>query len=353
MKKVISLVLSIVMIFSTVLCADLSAYAEDVDSAVKSTTQFVNNSFEKLSVFSSDAFSNVKNFFSAIEFKPLTAAVTTYTSGDFEYTVDKNGNATITKYKGSATSLTIPNTIGGYTVSVIGKNVFKDFTNIKSVVLPNTLQKINAEAFRNTGISSIVIPNTVTYIGAAAFLACSNLSSVKLSTSLTEMGGYAFGDCDALTSIKIPASLKKTTKEYYGQYIYDYHYGVFIASDNLKTITFENGITTIAEGLFANNQSITSISIPNTVTEIGSFAFKSSANLKTVTLSSKLQKINAEAFRNTGISSIVIPNTVTYIGAAAFLACSNLSSVKLSTSLTEMGGYAFGDCDALTSIEIP
>ena len=77
------------------------------------------------------------------------------------------------------------------------------------------------------------------------------------------MGGYAFGDCDSLTSIEIPKSLKETTSQYYMNYIYDYHYGVFIASDNLKNVTFEEGTTTIANGLFAHNTSLENITIPD------------------------------------------------------------------------------------------
>ena len=254
----------------------------------------------------------------------------------YEYKVEqdssKNDYATIVKYSGNMRNLTIPETLDGYTVKKIANNVFEG----------------------NKYICTLTIPDTIVEIGAGAFLKCSDLSNVTLSKGLTKMGGYAFGDCDSLTSIEIPKSLKETTSQYYMNYIYDYHYGVFIASDNLKNVTFEEGTTTIANGLFAHNTSLENITIPDTVTEIGNNAFENCTNLKTIKLSSSLTKIGSDAFQYVkGLTTVKIPDTVVEIGAGAFLGCSNLSNVTLSKGLTEMGGYAFGDCDSLTSIEIP
>lgn len=53
----------------------------------------------------------------------------TYTEGDYTYTV-ADGVATITKYTGSATTLTIPETLGGYEVQGIGSSAVSDNTKI-------------------------------------------------------------------------------------------------------------------------------------------------------------------------------------------------------------------------------
>ena len=42
-----------------------------------------------------------------------------YTSGDWTYTVSNN-KATITKYSGSATNITLPTTLGVYKVETLG-----------------------------------------------------------------------------------------------------------------------------------------------------------------------------------------------------------------------------------------
>lgn len=140
------------------------------------------------------------------------------------------------------------------TVTVIGHRAFVDCSNLKEVFLPDSLTTIESDAFRNTAVERIYIPDTVTRIDSGAFVDCNNLSDVKLSKSLETMGAYAFGYCENLQSITIPKSLDKTTDAYYYEYIYGYQHGVFIGSDNLKKVEFEEGTTQIPEGLFANNQ---------------------------------------------------------------------------------------------------
>ena len=250
----------------------------------------------------------------------------------FEYKVDSDGNATITKYSGNVSALTIPDDIDGYPVVAIGANAFSG----------------------NGYLQSVVVPDGVTSIGEGAFLACPKLSQVALSPKLKVLGGYAFGDCDSLTSITIPKSLEKTTTGLYPNYIRNFQWGVFIACDNLKNITFEEGTTKIANGLFANNDSIEKIVIPNTVTSIENDAFYKCSKLKEVSFSNSLISIGSNAFSSDKlIEKAEIPDTVTTIKEGAFLGCSNLSEVKLSKRLKELGGYAFGDCDSLTSITIP
>lgn len=241
------------------------------------------------------------------------------------------------------------------TVIMIDDRAFKECTSLKNIQLSNNLTTIGQEAFNGcTSLEKVVIPNSVTTIKGAAFLACSKLSDVTLSKNLLSLGGYAFGDCDSLESIEIPKSIETTTKEYYIQYIYGYQWGVFIACDNLKEIIFEKGTTQIAKGMFANNESIEQISIPDTVTLIGDQAFLNCTSLSDVRLSQNLITVGQEAFMGcTSITKIKIPDSVTTIKGAAFLACSDLSDVTLSRNLISLGGYAFGDCDSLESIEIP
>ncbi len=254
----------------------------------------------------------------------------------YEYSLSENDKAeqvaTITKYYGNAVNVVIPETLDGYEVVGIGADAFSG----------------------NTYMRILTIPDGVTVIARGAFLACSNLSEVTLSKNLEEIGGYAFGDCDSLVSIEIPKSLIKTTSEYYGDYKYGYHYGVFIAADNLKNVSFEEGITKIPAGLFANNGSIEYVEIPNTVVTIEDSSFVTCSSLKTVKLSSSLTSIGVNAFAYCGnLMEVNIPDSVTQIGEGAFLACSSLSNVTLSKGIEKIGGYAFGDCDSLESIVIP
>ena len=232
--------------------------------------------------------------------KGLNAAGEPYTI--FEYTIDDDNNATITKYYGNVSALSIPKKIDGYTVTAIGRGVFE----------------------KRNELISVVIPDTVTKIGDSAFENCSSLSSVKLSKNLVELGKMAFGNCDSLTYIEIPKSLTTAGCTWDTK-------GPFGDCDSLSNIIFEEDATQIPGYILAGCSGFTTVKIPNKVTSIGKEAFAHCVNL----------------------AKIEIPDTVTKIGDSAFENCSSLSSVKLSKNLVELGGMAFGNCDSLTYIEIP
>ena len=262
----------------------------------------------------------------------LAADTTTKTYQDFEYTVNDNNEITITKYTGNDTDVTIPDIIEENEVCYIGDSAFRGISTLEKIVIPNTVRKINA----------------------GAFYECSALENVTLSDCLSEMNAYAFGKCESLTEITIPKSLKKTTEAYSLSFEggHSYRYGPFIYSNNLKHINFEEGIEEIPEGVFANSQ-IEEISIPNTVTKISKNAFSGASLLKSVNFSNNLVLIDVDAFRETSLEEVSFPNTVTKINTGAFYKCSSLKNVILPNNLVEMGAYAFGDCDNITSIEIP
>ena len=85
---------------------------------------------------------------------------------------------------------------------------------------------------------------------------------------MTEIGYDAFFNCDGLTQILIPKSLQSITG-------WQYEYGIFRYCDNLRTVEFENGMTTIPSYIMMGCTGLTTVIIPNTVTSIGNGAFSS------------------------------------------------------------------------------
>ena len=220
----------------------------------------------------------------------------------YTYTLDDANRATITGYSGNATALYIPDEIDGHEVVAIGDRAFENRTDLRTVM----------------------IPDSVTEIGSCAFNNCTNLSNVTLSQNLKYMKGRAFGSCEKITKIEIPKSL-----EWCGSTLYDY--GPFGDCTGLKTVIFENGTTEISSHLFEKCTGLEEINIPDSVTEIEDSAFSGCVNL----------------------SKVNIPDTVTIIGEYAFDSCTNLTAVTLSENLEHMGGKAFGSCEKITKIEIP
>lgn len=65
-------------------------------------------------------------------------------------------------------------------------------SNIKSVVLPNTVEIIGTYAFNKTEIVEVRVPDGVTEIGSSAFNTCASLETVYLPNSLTKINTSAF-----------------------------------------------------------------------------------------------------------------------------------------------------------------
>ena len=69
------------------------------------------------------------------------------TEGDYTYTVDDAGNATITKYNGEGGAVTIPSTLGGKPVTAIGGGAFYGCSELTSVTIPEGVTEIGNLAF--------------------------------------------------------------------------------------------------------------------------------------------------------------------------------------------------------------
>ena len=135
---------------------------------------------------------------------PETATISAHaedmTEWDYTYTVDDAGNATITKYIGSDTEVTIPSTLGGKPVTEIGQSAFYGCSELTSVTIPEGVTTIGVSAFYNCkSLTSVTIPEGVTEIGDYAFLNCTSLTSVTIPASVTSIENYSFNGCPDLT----------------------------------------------------------------------------------------------------------------------------------------------------------
>ncbi len=241
----------------------------------------------------------------------------------YTYTLDDANRATITGYNGSATALYIPGEIDGHEVVAIGDRAFQNRTDLKTVM----------------------IPDSVTEIQWRAFDGCINISNVTLSKNLKTMGERTFGDCEKITQIEIPKSLDKGG---------EWNAGAFAGCTNLKKVTFEKGTTKIANNLFSECTGIEEINIPDTVTEIKSYAFSGCTKLSSVNIPDSVTSIEFRAFGGCiGLTNMVMPDSVIKIEGYAFAGCSNISNLMLSKNLETMGERTFGDCEKITQIEIP
>lgn len=303
------------------------------------------------------------------------------TDGFYTYSVE-NGVATITKcdtaIKGD---VTVPETLGGYTVTSIGREAFHGCE----------------------GIENIQIPDNVIEIGEFAFLECTNLLSITLPVGIERIGGGTFYACESLKSIEIPDNVKSI-----GIY-------AFSGCRSLSDVNIPDRVTVIEHSAFSECLSLKSIVIPENVKKINSYAFNYCTNLEKIEFlgdsfilgKSIFQKCDSlsdiyysgnengwnmaagsESFGNAVVhklygsvsgedysyivshggariveckktsTNIKIPNTlgeypVTGIGACAFYECYDIQTVEIPDTVISIGNSAFAYCDGITSINLP
>ena len=107
-------------------------------------------------------------------------------SGDYEYSVLADSTVEITRYFGSDSDVTIPNTIDDKKVTSIGSETFHGCISLTSVIMPDS----------------------ITSIGDLAFSECISLVNIAIHDSVMSIGFRAFGDCKNLSSITVPNSVK-------------------------------------------------------------------------------------------------------------------------------------------------
>lgn len=99
----------------------------------------------------------------------------------------------ITKYIGNRKKVTIPGSIGGKEVVMIGREAFNKCMNLKIVVLPKGVTSIYDMAFFSCeNLESITIPFTVTSIGDWAFSRCNSLTRITIPNSVTSIKDWVF-----------------------------------------------------------------------------------------------------------------------------------------------------------------
>ena len=248
----------------------------------------------------------------------------------YTYTLDDANRATITGYSGNATALYIPGEIDGHEVVAIGDRAFENRTDLRTVMIPDSLEKIEFEAFYN----------------------CINLKIVDLSSNLTTIGYDVFGNCKSISKIEIPKSLKKFDGTWGSGT--NLSYGAFGGCSNLKTVNFEAGSTIVCAALFMGCDGIEEIELPDTITEIGDSAFKNCKNLDRITMNNGIEILESSAFEDCfSLTTINIPNTVKAISNSTFQDCTSLTEVHLSNILKEIPASTFSGCKKLTTINFP
>ena len=344
---------------------------------------------------------------------PMTAsAAEVDETGLWEFT-QETGMATITKYKGDAADVVVPDSFGDYLVVAIGDNAFAECQKLESVTFPKTLNSIGSKAFSGCWrLTSVTLPENLTSLGYRAFEKCAFLSEIIVqSKNLTLSGNYA-GTCqpfynagsrtDGITVTfaegcqVVPAKMfsedgSSLVKAIFSNTVTSIGDKAFYQCSNLQNVTLPESLTSIGQYAFAGCTAFTSVTLPGKLETLGERSFDGTTKLSeiivkavalknitdsygangqpfygagtgtdgiTVTFAEGCTKVPGSMFytRDNGVApnlkKVVMSDTVKEIGVNAFASCVYLENVQMGNGVSIIGESAFYNCAKLTRLDL-
>lgn len=240
-------------------------------------------------------------------------------------------------------TLTIPETgSDNRPIVAIYFNAFKDFQELKHVILPKGFKQIGDNAFQNcNNLKTVTLSDETQEIASYAFAGCEALESISPLTSLKTLGGSAFEGCKALKEIDLGSQL-----DFIGRRAF--------ACSGLTSVTLPENARP-ADEVFYECRDLKKATITGPLgmyMELPRATFAYCTSLETVSLSKEIIIIGESAFMGSGLTYITLPPFVSTIHSDAFRNCSKLESISIAYP---NGGLlidqdAFSGCSALHSI---
>ena len=291
------------------------------------------------------------------------------------------------------TEIEIPATYEGLPVVKIGRGVFENWKNLKSVIIPDSVAVIGEDAFRGSGLESIVIPNSVRYVEFSAFCSCLNATSLTIGENVCYIEPSAFNECDNLTEIHYNAidfagktlgwDFRKDTEVTIGAKVEHIPQNLFHGCKGIVSVTFaeESVCESIGKGAFQWCDNLRSVRLGKNLKSIGDNAFYGCENLEELEVFSTLWSNFSEgefylnqienafhgcdklqcneyegglyygnkdnpylilvATADNAVTEIDVHSRTEYIHREAFWLCQELKTVRLPDSLVAVGDCAF------------
>ena len=263
-------------------------------------------------------------------------------SGDYEYELLKDGTAQIKHYEGSEKEIEIPSEIDGHRVTFIGSGAFKGCTSLTSVTIPDSITEIypfvldECASLRTINVAA----NNMNYSSENGVLfdkektllirypQKKNDKTYTIPDSVTEINSSAFSGCTLIENVIIPDS---TT--FVGRWAFE-------ACTSLISITIGNGVTYLGDEAFDGCISLEIVTIGSGIEEVGYYPFACCDSIKTAKIDSNAAFSLFRGFDS--LENVVIGENVTAIGDGDLLGCKSLKRVYIPDTVTTIGEHAFG-----------
>ena len=225
-----------------------------------------------------------------------------------------------------------------------------------NVVIPATygddelpVKEIGDDAFASSAIESVVLPDTVTKINTWAFWFCTQLRYVKLSEELTNIAAYAFMNCSALTQLTIPSKVNTVGNYAFGSC---YRLVEIVNQSSLNIVAVGDNYGGL--GRYVKNVIRNEANSKLSKDENGFLIYTDgdekilldyTGGEKEVTVPTGITEIYRYAFSYTDITSVTIPETVTAVGSCLFSENETLTDIYYCGTETDWAEVTVGDND--------
>ena len=343
----------------------------------------------------------VAMMFSGIAMTGVTAfAAESFTENGFIYAVIDE-TATITGYEDTLTGdVVIPETLGGYPVTAVGKEAFK-FCTMTSLYIPAGVTSIDGYPYINHygalyGCSDLekitvdknnpvysndeygvlftqteegrflslfpqeckaynyVVPDDVEEIDCYAFYNCDTIRSVDTGYSARRIGLNTFFACDNLVQVTFGDGMEIIGTD------------AFSSCDKLRNVTFSDGVSEIHTHAFENCDGLKELNLPRGLTHFDDLALFGCSSIEKITVDPRCENFESDehgVLYGAGKTELVkfppaskltsydVPDSVTYIRGFAFgFEAKNIEKVTIGSGVELVGSLAFSDCESLEEV---
>ena len=338
-------------------------------------------------------------------------------SDDFSYVLLDDGTAKIISVTKDYTYFrTMPSSIDGYDVSVIGTGAFGNHSCDHYFIVPEGVTAIEPKAFQKCFIRTVLLPDSLTEIYGNSFYNCEYLTSIEIYESnenFTVIDNVLYSN-EGKNLVLIPQGLKPKDfivpdgVESIGEYAFS-----GIRTKDTKTIYIPESVQSVADNAFKNcaktavvycyanspvvepalnaglqvvyisgyynytlNDDGTAkiikidpaepcdVVIPSeidghTVTSLGerivydNVFVSENRSILSLSIPDTITEIPYECFCYGTFTSVSIPSSVETIGMRAFAYCTRLEQLVLPEGLKTLKQSAFYECYSLESVTLP
>ncbi len=289
-----------------------------------------------------------------------------------DFTVTEDG--TLESYRGIFTELSIPESIGGVTVTALADYLFFRNWILEKLEVPDTVEKIGSFALSSANLRKLYLGKNVSDISDRAFymggsgtldeivvsednenfvveddvlytkdktelvyaLPGTLGTSFRIPDTVKTVRQSAFTENTQLKRLYVPEGVEnlcaaEMTSVYLGIFEMNTTAKVIVDDANPYYSSDENGIlynkdkTVLYQ--YSSQLDDEQFVVPDTVKEIAAYAFYKS-QVKDVVLPSGLEYIGDNAFASSTLTSLTFPDSVSYLGYTVFSGCESLTSIS-------------------------